>query len=139
MNSTRARLTVSYAFVLLGTMVIFATAVWAARRNVGTRQLGQELGPAAFRLADQVLGLIQTAQLDGKRLTSIDSTDKQHPSIRSTKELAELLDPIGGYYMVLDPKDRILYSSAQLRLLSADDQTSVLQYVLQLPNEGTGA
>jgi two-component system, OmpR family, sensor kinase len=139
MTSTRARLTVSYAFVLLGTMVIFATAVWAARRNVGTERLGQELGPVAFRLADQVLAAIQTAQLDGKRLTFVDSTDREHPAIRSTKDLAELLDPIGGYYLVLDQKDRILYSSAQLRLLSADDQTSVLQYVLQLPNEGTGA
>ncbi len=139
MTSTRARLTVSYAFVLLGTMVIFATAVWAARRNVGTERLGQELGPVAFRLADQVLSAIQTAQLEGKRLTYIDSTDKEHPAIRSTRELAEVLDPIGGYYMVLDQKDRILYPSVQLRLLSADDQTSVLQYVLQLPNEGLGA
>jgi two-component system, OmpR family, sensor kinase len=139
MTSTRARLTVSYAFVLLGTMVVFATAVWAARRNVGTERLGQELGPVAFRLADQVLAAIQTAQLEGKRLTFIDSTDKEHPAIRSTRELAEVLDRIGGYYMVLDQKDRILYPSVQLRLLSADDQTSVLQYILQLPNEGLGA
>src|SRR3954469_18709567 len=138
MTSTRARLTVSYALVLLGTMVVFAAAVWTARRNVGTERLGQELGPVAFRLSDQVLSSIQAAQLDGRRLTYVDSTDTARRVIRPTKDLAQLLDAVGGYFMVLDQKDRVLYSSAQLRLLSPDDQTKVLQSILLLPNEGTG-
>ena len=41
MASTRARLTVSYALVLLGTMVAFGTAIWKERR----RSLKDELGP----------------------------------------------------------------------------------------------
>lgn len=138
MASTRARLTISYAVVLLGTMVTFATAIWLARRNVSIERLGQQLGPVAFRLADQVLSTIETAQSESKRLTYVDSTNATGPVIRPTRELVELLDPLGGYFMALDQQGRVLYSSAQLRLLSADDQTKVLQNILRLPNEGMG-
>ena len=51
--STRARLTVSYAFVLLGTMVAFATSVWIGAAERVVEQIGQELGPYAFRIADR--------------------------------------------------------------------------------------
>lgn len=138
MASTRARLTVSYAFVLLGTMVVFATTIWAARRNVGTDRLGQELGPFAFRLADQVMLSIESAQRDGRRLTYVDSTDTARVVIRPTRELAALLDPFSGYFMVLDRDDRLLYSSSQFRLFTPDDQTKVMANILRLTNEAIG-
>jgi signal transduction histidine kinase len=138
MASTRARLTVSYAFVLLGTMVVFAASIWAARRNVAPERLGQELGPLAFRLADRVLSSVQSAQLDGKRLTYVDSSDVANPAIRSTKDLSEVLDPIGGFFMVLDQRGRTLYSSLQMRFLPPDDQTKVLQNALTITDEGFG-
>ena len=139
MASTRARLTVSYAFVLLGTMVVFATSIWAARRSVGPERIGQELGPLAFRLADRVLASIQSAQLQGKVLTKVDSSDIATPAIRSTRELSEVLDPIAGYFMVLDQRGRTLYSSSDMRFLPPDDQTKVLQNALQIQDEGFGA
>ena len=89
MASTRSRLTVSYAFVLLGTMVAFSTSVWIARRNVSIEQIGQELGPYAFRTGDQVLAAIQAAQLDGKRMTYVDTTNSAHPVIRAQRALAD--------------------------------------------------
>ena len=94
MASTRSRLTVSYAFVLLGTMVAFSTSVWIARRNVSVEQIGQELGPYAFRTADQVLLTVQAEQLAGKRMTFVDSADRKSPVIRATKALGDLLDPV---------------------------------------------
>ena len=139
MASTRSRLTVSYAFVLLGTMVAFSTSVWIARRNVSIEQIGQELGPYAFRTGDQVLAAIQAAQLDGKRMTYVDTTNSAHPVIRAQRALADLLDPQPGYFMVLERSGKLIYTSTAMRSLSRDDQDKVLQYVLPLPDEQRGA
>src|SRR5678815_4810905 len=98
MASTRARLTVSYAFVLLGTIVAFGTAVLVGRRS-GSKD---ELAVEAFGLADRVLVTIQSAQSQFKRLTFVDTTAAKEPVIRGTKELVDLLDPMAGYFMVLD-------------------------------------
>lgn len=139
MASTRSRLTISYALVLLGTMVAFSTSVWIARRNVSVEQIGQELGPYAFRSADLVLLMVQSAQLEGKRMTYVDSTDIRQPVIRPTRALGDLLDPQPGYFMVLDRSSRLIYTSTAMRSLSRDDQDKVLQYVLQLTDEARGA
>jgi signal transduction histidine kinase len=136
--STRSRLTVSYAFVLLGTMVAFSTSVWIARRNVSVEQIGQELGPYAFRTADQVLLTIQAEQLAGRRMTSVDSAERKSPVIRATKALIDLLDPVPGYFMVLDRSGKLIYTSTVMRSLSRDDQDKVLTGVLQLSDEGRG-
>jgi two-component system, OmpR family, sensor kinase len=134
MASTRARLTVSYAFVLLGTIVAFGTAVLVGRRS-GSKD---ELAAQAFGLADRVLVTIQSAQSELKRMTFVDTTAAREPVIRGTKELVDLLDPMAGYFMVLDPGGRLLYSSTLMRLLSRDDQTTALQSVLELSDQGRG-
>jgi two-component system, OmpR family, sensor kinase len=135
MASTRARLTVSYAFVLLGTMVAFGAALAIGRSKEAIRlQLAQE----AFRVADNVLYTVQSAQLSSKRLTFVDSTSGPTSVIKSTKELADVLDPLPGYFMVLDQAGKLLYSSGLTRLLSGDDQTALLRSVLQLTDETGG-
>jgi len=135
MPSTRARLTISYAFVLLGTMVAFGVALAIGRSKEALQlQLGQE----AFRVADNVLYTIQSAQLASKRLTFVDSTSGPTQVIKSTKELADVLDPLPGYFMVLDQGGKLLYSSGLMRLLSGDDQTALLRSVLQLVDETGG-
>lgn len=139
MASTRSRLTVSYAFVLLGTMVAFSTSIWVARRNVAVEQIGQELGPYAFRTADEVLSAVQSAQLELKQLTYVDTTNVRRPKIRATRTLTDLLDPVPGYFMVLDRSNNLMYSSTVMRSLSRDDQDKVLQNVLQLTDEARGA
>src|SRR5215213_8106743 len=101
MASTRARLTLSYAFVLLGTMVAFGLALWKGRsKDAIQQQLGQE----AFRVADNVLLTIQIAQHGGKRLVDTSNVDKG--LVKSTRELADVLDPLPGYFMVLDRNGR---------------------------------
>ncbi len=132
MASTRARLTVSYAFVLLGTMVAFGAALWIGRSKAA---LQQELGQEAFRVADNVQFTIQAAEAL-KRSASGDTTGAEpRPAITTTKELAEVLDPLPGYFMVLDQTGKALYSSTLMRLLSGDDQTALLRSVLQ-PDRG---
>jgi signal transduction histidine kinase len=134
MASTRARLTVSYAVVLLGTMVAFGLAIWAGQNSQSIDQVGRE----AFRVADQVLSTLQSAQATSRRLTYIDSTDKENPVTRPTKEMADVLDLLPGYFVLLDQQGKLLYPSTLMRQLSGDDQTKLLQNWLQL-NEESGA
>ena len=131
MTSTRSRLTVSYALVLLGTMVAFSTALYQERGKADTGELGRE----AFRVADNVFFTMQSSS---QRLTVIDSSGANGPVVRGTKDLADALDPVPGYFMVLDRQGRLLYSSGLMRLLSGDDQTTLLRYVLQLSDTPTG-
>jgi signal transduction histidine kinase len=129
MASTRARLTVSYALVLLGTMVAFGAAVWAERRSSVETELGRE----ALRVADNVFFTIQSSPT---RFIFGDSSASSGAIFKSTKDLADALDPVPGYFMVLDKQGKLLYSSALMRLLSGDDQTALLRYVLQLAEAG---
>jgi two-component system OmpR family sensor kinase len=132
--STRARLTVSYALVLLGTMLAFAVAVWRGQA-IGARTT---LADDAFRYADDVFAVIERAQAEGIRLTFVDSSDKTKPPIvRTRKEMTDMLDPFPGYFMVLDQTGRLLYSSALVRMLGADDQLKILTYSLKI-NDSTG-
>src|SRR5512133_2475257 len=102
MASTRARLTVSYALVLLGTMVAFGTAIWKERRS----SLKDELGREALRVADNVFFTMQSSP---QKLTFVDSGGTTGPVVRGTKDLADVLDPVPGYFMVLDRQGRLLY------------------------------
>lgn len=133
MASTRTRLTVSYAVVLLGTMVAFGLSIWVGQNSQSTNEVGRE----AFRVADQVLNTIQ-AQSASRRLTYVDSTDRANPVTRPTKEMAAVLDLLPGYFVLLDQRDLPLYPSTLMRQLSGDDQTKLLQNWLQL-NEESGA
>jgi signal transduction histidine kinase len=134
MASTRARLTVSYAIVLLGTMVAFGLSIWAGQNSQSINRVGQE----AFRITDQVLSTIQLAQAGARRLTYVDSTDRNAPATRPTKEMADVLDLLPGYFVLLDQQGKLLYPSTLMRQLSGDDQTKLLQNWLQL-NEESGA
>jgi len=130
MASTRARLTISYAVVLVGTLIAFATAIWAERKSAFQNDLGRE----ALRVADNVF---LTLQLTPQKLFSVDTTPTGL-AVRPTKELGDVLDPVPGYFMVLDRQGRLLYTSSLMRLLSGDDQYLMLQSLLKLPDQGVG-
>ncbi len=134
MASTRARLTVSYAVVLLGTMVGFGVSIWAGQNSQSSNRVGQE----AFRITDQVLNTVQAAQAGPRPLTYVDSTNRSAPATRPTKEMAAVLDLLPGYFVLLDQQGKLLYPSTLMRQLSGDDQTKLLQNWLQL-NEESGA
>ena len=130
MASTRARLTVSYAIVLLGTLIAFGIAVWAERKSVVRDELGRE----ALRIADNVFLTLQSTP---QKLFSVDTTPNGL-AVRPTTELKDVLDPVPGYFMVLDRQGRLLYSSSLMRLLSGDDQVLLTKSVLQLADQPIG-
>src|SRR5499427_8549222 len=137
MMSTRARLTVSYAALLLATMITFVAALLVGQSKSAT-QLA--VATNAFRVADSVVQSLQVGQRLHPKLTYIDSTDRTSPQTKGTKELGDLLDPLPGYFMVLDPSGKQLYTSTLMRLLSSDDQTQFLRAALSLPpGENYGA
>ena len=124
MASTRTRLTVSYAVVLLGTLVAFAVALSFARRAGAHQRLVEQ----ASSIADDVLEDIRGAQLAGHAFTTLDAKGV----IRGTQDIAELLDRKPGYFLVLDSQDKLLYSSSTVRLLSADDQQGLFDVAIKL-------
>ena len=103
MASTRARLTVSYALVLLGTMLAFGASIWTERRSGVENELGRE----ALRVADNVFFTIQSSPM---RLT-FDSSATSGAIFKSTKDLADVLDQAtrevtrGGTAIELTPKE----------------------------------
>ena len=130
MASTRARLTVSYAVVLLGTLIAFGVAIYAERRSVVRDDLGRE----ALRVADNVF---LTLQATSQKLFTVDTTPNGL-TVRPTTELKDVLDPVPGYFMVLDRQGRALYSSSLMRLLSGDDQLLLTRSVLRLADQPVG-
>src|SRR6185369_337939 len=84
------------------------------------------------------MDIMRNAQLAGKVLTVLDTVNVPRPVIRSTTNLADVLNSYAGYFLVLDSQDKLLFSSALTRQLSQDDQTSLLKTALELTPE-TGA
>lgn len=155
MWSTRARLAAAYAALLFATLVAFSAAVYFARRAAAY----QELGLQAARNAESVLRTIAMAERGGKRLTSRDSTlvlrstnvrpadpeecaDVTRCFWRTTvfplPELRTTLEPLPGYFLVLDAQKRLLYSSSAVRQLPRDEQADLqdLGIDLELSREG---
>ena len=142
MWSTRARLAAAYAGLLFATLVAFSVAVYFARRASAY----QELGMQAARNAESVLRTIAMAERGGRRLTSRDSVlvlrstdarpsdnaecaDTTQCYWRSTvfplPELRTTLEPLPGYFLVLDAQKRLLYSSSAVRQLPRDEQADL--------------
>jgi len=123
MASTRTRLTVAYGIVLCGTMLAFGVSLWYARKESADQQLGIH----ASAVAERILGIIRQAQWAGKRLAYVQDNGELGKEIKPTQQLAELLDPFSGFYVVIDSTGKLLYSSQAVRLLEPDDQERVLQ------------
>lgn len=156
MWSTRARLAAAYGGLLFATLAAFCAAVYFARRASAYQNLGQRAGQAA----DQVLRTIAAAEASGKRLTLRDSTlvlagtstPPPHreacaeedacrwvTTVTPTSELRNNLDPRAGYFLVLDEKSRLLYSSFAVRQLSRADQDDVNEVAVHLEPAGSAA
>jgi two-component system OmpR family sensor kinase len=127
MWSTRARLAAAYAGLLFATLAAFCAAVYFARRASAY----QELGTRAVWAADQVLQTMVVAERSGKKLTERALRDTSlvvtpQPELRSTLEARP------GYFLVLDEKSRLLYSSFAIRQLPPDDQDHINQVAANL-------
>ena len=131
MWSTRARLAAAYAGLLFATLVAFCAAVYFARQASAHQQLGRR----AVRVADQVLAIMRASKEAGRPLSSRDSSGV----VSSLPPLRTTLDPRPGYFLVLDDRGRLLYSSSAMRQLSGVDQAEIHQVALDLIPSGRAA
>lgn len=118
MWSTRARLAAAYAGLLFVTLLAFCAAVYFARRASSY----QELGVQASRNAELVLRAMVNAQRSGKRLTARDTS---RATVSPLPDLRNTLEPLPGYFLVLDSTNRLLYSSSAVRQLPTDQQADL--------------
>src|SRR5687768_12648332 len=148
MWSTRGRLTAAFAGLLFATLAAFCAAVYFIRRASAHQDLGQR----AAQSRDEVLQTIAAAQRSGNRLTFRDSqrvlAATNHPppnaeacltaaacrwvvTVSPTPELRNTLNARPGYFLVLDEKSRLLFSSFAVRQLTRDDQDDLNQAALE--------
>jgi two-component system OmpR family sensor kinase len=144
MWSTRARLAAAYAGLLFATLVVFCAAVFVARRASAYQELAL-FGIQGEQAADQVLRVMAAAETSGRRLTVRDSTlirrEETHDSIWTVtvSPLAELRNVLGtwpGFFLVLDERSRLLYSSAAMRQLTSQQQDDINQQAVTLYQSG---
>src|SRR5688572_2378398 len=146
MWSTRARIAAAYGGLLLVTLLAFILAVFVARRSAAFEELAA-FGFQSGIAADGVLQAIANSEATGKRLTLRDSTLTVTPelrpvwstSVRPLPELQQLLDPWQGFFLVLDEKDRLLYTSNAMRRLPREDQDHINEQVVDLYPTGRAA
>jgi signal transduction histidine kinase len=135
MYSTRTRLTTAFAGLLFATMLAFGGALYFARRSAAV----EDLSAQSYNEAVLVLNTIVTAQANGRQLTVISDNPVTGPGTQATPAMQEVLGRLPGYFLVLDPQGRLLYSSVALRLLSQIDQDTVYAIGLELQANGQGA
>src|SRR5439155_6858472 len=129
--STRARLAAAYAGLLFATLITFCVGVYLARQSSAKQDLGQR----AIVAADRVISSIAAAERSGLRLT----TRNDSGVVSSLPDLRKTLEPLPGYFMVLDPQLRLLYSSFAVRQLPSDDQDDLNQIGVNLTPGGAAA
>jgi signal transduction histidine kinase len=153
MWSTRARLAAAYGGLLFATLLAFCAAVYYARRA----SVHQDIGERAAHAGDQILQAITVAEQLGKRVTVRDSTlvlaatsapapnreacareadCRWNVTVSPTPELRNTLEPQPGYFLVLDERSRLLYSSFAVRQLARADQDDLNEAAVHLEAGG---
>ena len=138
MTSLRARLTVAYAFALVGNLTIFAGALHFARNAL--RQ--QELDTAALGQGDRALAFLRAASREGTTLTveraAGEGSGRYGTRVYATEDLRSLLERVPGYYIVYDRDDRQIYSSIGIRQLPDEDRSAIDEAAVGLVPGGQG-
>src|SRR4051812_20480899 len=104
--STRGRLTLSYAVMLLVTMTAFATALWVERRS----QVREELFAEASSSAKSMFNALATENNNLIQLTVIDTAGVA----RAAASLARVLSRYPGYVVAFNLQDTVLYASGPI-------------------------
>jgi methyl-accepting chemotaxis protein len=136
-TSLRARLTVAYAFALVGSLIVFAVALYFSRSARGV----QELGPVALAQGDRALSYLRAAASEGRPLTVERPAPeaRQGTRVYATEEMRALMERVPGYFIVYDRDDRQLYSSVGLRQLPPEDRAAIDEAAVKLISGGEGA
>ena len=124
MWSTRARLAAGYAGLLFATLLAFCIALYFARREWAMQQLGRR----AVSAADNVVVLMRRVQESGVALTARDTTlVAPQGAVSPLPALRATLEPRPGFFLVLDDRNRLIYSSFAMRQLDVADQQEINQ------------
>src|SRR3954468_316907 len=125
MASTRTRFTVSYVTLSMGAVIAFAVAMWSARKTVAQDQLVSQ----AQAFADRLLSDIRAS----KATVPLTVADTANPgAIKLSPQLRNYLDARPGYFILIGPRDQVLYNSVLIRMLAPTDGDSLLQYAKRL-------
>src|SRR5688572_6955267 len=128
MASTRVRFTVSYVALAMGAVIVFAVALYSARKAVAR----EELYSQAILFADDIVRDIQLARQRGFPLMVTDTTNPGYISI--SPQLRQFLELRPGYFIVM--RDTFpIYNSAQVRALPRTDGDSLLQYTKRVSTQ----
>ena len=145
MWSTRARLAGIFAGLLFVTLVAFSLAIYLLR----VKSAEQDLSARATRGATRVLRTMLGAERSGSRLTFRDSTWQATLGNKSaatagagdsawvvtvspTATLRHTLEPLPGFFLVLNQHHRLLYSSVGMRQLSDAEQDAITRHAIDL-------
>jgi signal transduction histidine kinase len=131
MSSIRSRLTVAYAGAMVGTVVAFAIALWAARRASSYEELNRHV----YAEANLARNIIRQAEEEGQPVT-VTRDSIVGPTI--TNSIRTLLEGIPDYMLVLDQSGRMLYGSFAVRQLDEDDRAALQTAAIVAPASGTG-
>ncbi len=138
MATLRARLTVAYAFALVGSLIVFAAALYVARGAQGR----QELGVAALTQGDRALAFLRAASREGTALTverdAGQGAGRHGTRVYATEDMRALLERVPGYFIVYDRDDRQIYSSVGIRQLPDEDRLAIDQAAVELVPGGQG-
>jgi signal transduction histidine kinase len=128
---------VGYAFALIGSLIMFAGALYFARSALWR----QQLDPVVLAQGDRALLYLRAATLEGTPLTTLRRGGDSPNDLRvaGTEQLRSLLERVPGYFIVYDKDDRQIYSSIGIRQLPAEDRAAIDEAAVRLQPDGEGA
>ena len=147
--SIRGRLTVAYAILLVGTLIVFAIALESV---YGSR--ASSFGSDARQTTDSVVGLIRQRQVALNALQQAQGAPLPPDSqltvwlrevqqgggatlnARPTDVLKDLLRRAPGYFLVYNNQGLLIYASPPMSALSKDDQEAVMAVANKLTPGG---
>ena len=136
MASARSRLTSAYAVALIGTMILFAGALYVARRTSSPRALERP-----GQVAEQALAIMANAAEKGylfapRPRTGTDTTlASRDTALALTEEVKAELDllPADYVFVTMREEGRPLYVSERMR----NDQAGIDEFLRRIPRNPT--
>jgi signal transduction histidine kinase len=116
---------------MVGTVVAFAIALWAARRASSYEELNRHV----YAEANLARNIIRQAEETGQAVTVTHDT-AVGPTI--TPSIRTLLEGIPDYMLVLDQSGRMLFGSFAFRQLDENDRAAMQTAAIVAPASGTG-
>jgi two-component system OmpR family sensor kinase len=112
MATIRGKLTTAYTAALLGSVAVFSVALFAARRSNARREAAREVAVQA----DLVLRVLRVAASANERIDTVPDPLRGVSVI--TPRIANILDALPDYTLLLDKDGLALYLSPTVRALT---------------------